>query len=125
MPGVLAKFFWKGKWIDSRLDYRMKISVERDVTDNLHPPVVVQILLDPQEFGEVSILTSLVMYGLPGLNATSGSCSFLGFAAFRVSLWDIWAMGVPRCMDMWGFHAMKKMCIEFNIFVYRVYPSCE
>ena len=48
--------------MDSRLDYRMKISVERDVTDNLHPPVVVQILLDPQ-LGEVSILISLVIDG--------------------------------------------------------------
>lgn len=67
----------------------------------LHPPVLVQILLDPQELGEVSILISLVIYGLPGLNATSGSCSFLGFRAFRVAL-GYSGDGVPSCMDMGG-----------------------
>lgn len=111
MPGVVAKFFWKGKWIDSRLDYRM--------------PVVVQILLDPQEFGEVSILISLVMYGLPGLNATSGSCSFLGFAAFRGFFGRYLGHGGTQVHGHGGFHDKKKMCSEFNIFVYRVYPSCE
>ena len=98
MPGVVAKFFWKGKWIDSRLDYRMKISVERDV-DNLHPQLLFWF--------------SLVIDGSPGLNATSGSCSFLGFTAFRGFFFGIFGQwGYPAAWTCGGSMIWKKMCSE-------------
>lgn len=69
-------------------------------------------------------LDSLVIYGLPGLNATSGSCSFLGNHLIRGFPWFLGGIeslsnGVPRCMDMW-LHDMEKCVVSYFYIVHVI-----